>query len=314
MDPFWYGGLSVFKTYPPLSYALVGALTYLTHLDLSLVYKLVQLFAYIGIGVSTYWLALELRTGPFAAAMGALLAVLAYPVFEALGLWGWFTSTVALPLGIGALAALERAVRLRQRRFALLGGALFGLTVLTHHMTAFGLALALVGWGALQVGVPFWRRPGLLPAVALFSLATAVVSLWWVVPFLAHAVDVEFRREVPGNWSFPPSSYIGALTDTSLIGRHVYPSYFGIVHLALAIGGIVLSLLRPGRATPYGVAALVLLAFSLGDQVNPLIGVRPFDGLDVARFHLFLVPFAAVLGAASSALVKECQSRKVVLP
>lgn len=295
-DPYWYGGLRVFQTYSPLAYSLVGLVAYGTPLSLVLAYKIVLLAAYLGLGLATYWLTLELRAGLLPAAVAGILAVTAYPVFQALGLWGWFTTLVALPLGIGSLAALERSLRLYSPRLAVLGGTLLGLTVLAHHMTAFALAIVLVVWVPVRFLTVEGKSSQFVSLLAAFAASTVILSLWWIVPFVLHAASVGFQREVPGLWSFSFQQYWQAIANAGLIGVYAYPTYMGLTLLALAIAGITLSLAGRNHATAYGVAALALWTFSLGAKTNPLLNIRPLDGLDVARFHLFLVPFAATLG------------------
>ncbi|MEE8442329.1 MAG: hypothetical protein V3S37_01155, partial [Dehalococcoidia bacterium] len=111
-----------------------------------------------------------------------------------------------------------------------------------------------------------------------------------------NLLEVGFQREIPGNWSFSLDRYLEAITQGDLIGRYAYPTYLGIGLIMMAIGGIVQAVMVPSRATPYVILLVLLVAFSLGEQVNPLLRVRPFDGLDVARFQLYMVPVIAVLG------------------
>lgn len=310
-DPYWYGGLKVFQTYPPLAYSLVGLLAYATPLSLVVAYKIILLTAYLGLGMATYWLALELRADVVPAAVAAVLAITAYPVFQALGIWGWFTTLAALPLGIGSLAALERSLHYHSLRFAVMGGVLLGLSVLAHHMTAFALALVLLVWLPVRFLTLEGKQPSFFVLVAAFAAGTAVVTIWWAIPFLFHVATAGFQREVPGLWSFSFRQYRLAVANSDLIGLYVYPTYMGFTLLVLAVGGISLSLMERGRATAYGVAALALWIFSLGAQTNPLLRIRPLDGLDVARFHLFLVPFACVLSASYLGNVWEAVSKLI---
>ena len=72
----------------------------------------------------------------------------------------------------------------------------------------------------------------------------------------------------------------------------------GVTLVILATGGVVLALAERRRLAVPAVALLVLTWFSLGVDANPLIRVYPFSGLDIARFHLFMVPLMALLAAA----------------
>lgn len=142
------------------------------------------------------------------------------------------------------------------------------------------------------------RRPDLYRAVLTFVGATVLTTAVWMVPWLVHLLEVGFRREEPGLWTFPLRVYLKALTDWGLVGQYTYPSYVGMGLLFAGVGGVVLSLTTASRFTPYGILVLVLVGFSVGEQANPLVRVWPFAGLDVARFQLYAVPFAALLGAA----------------
>lgn len=297
-DPWWYGGFPLFRTYPPLAYSLPGVLAFLTHLDLIVVYKAVVLVACVGLGMATYWAALELRTGTIPATIAAVLVITGYPLITAASLWGWFSTIIALALGVASFAALERGLRLGSRRMAVLGGILLGLSVLAHHMTAFALAIVLLTWGTIRMFNHRRELRRFLFLTGAFAIATCLVALWWIVLFLFHAVEVGFEREIPGLWDFSIRRYLSSVFDARLMGAHIYPSYAGIIPVGLALGGGILSILRPNKATAYGATCLILLVFSLGQRVNPIIRIWPFNGLDVARFSLFLLPFSAVLGGS----------------
>jgi hypothetical protein len=299
VDPFWYGGrFPYLQAYPPLAYGLVGGVSAVTGVEWVGVYRGVLAVGYVGTGWATAWLAQEMGLARWTALLAGLVALLGYPVLAALGLWGWFTSCVALPLVLLGYGLLERGVWRGKGGWAALGGVCFGLGALAHHMTAFGIGLALLPWGvyALVRGVPGRRQ--VVRAGAAFMGATGVVALPWGIPFLLHALPVGFRREIPGVWAFPPVLYAWHAISPEYIGRYIYPSYlggslvlFGILGLGYAIG--------EGRRLP-GVALvlLCLVWFSLGVGGNPLYRFYPFSGLDTARFSLFLMPFMAILAAA----------------
>ena len=296
LDRYWYGGFHPFTTYPPLTYSLVGALATLPGISLVPVYKGVLLAAYVGTGLATYVLARELGTGRLWGAFAGVLTILAHPMLVSIGLWGWLSSIAAMPFALLAFAGLERAYHRGHVRYAAGGGVALGLAVLTHHMTAFAFGLGLPAW-ALFYLVRYPAARGHLYRVALWFVgATAVVTVWWIIPWLVNVLDAGFRREVPGLWTFPLRQYLEAITNTGLVAQYAFPSYLGIALIVLAVGGTVQALVVPSRTTPYAILLLILVAFSLGEQVNPLLRLWPFDGLDVARFHLYMVPFMALVG------------------
>ncbi len=315
VDPYWYGGFRPFTTYPPLSYSLVGVLAAVPGAGFVFVYKTVLLGAYVGTGMATYLLTRQLGNARSWSALAAVLTVLAYPMMVAVGLWGWFSSVVALPLALVALALLERAYSGGRVRWATLGGVALGLSVLAHHMTAFAFALGLPGWFLFcYIGHSVPQRH-LYRVTAGFGLATVATVAWWVVPWAINLIQAGFQRETPGLWSFPLTQYFGAITQRDLIGLYAYPNYLGLGLIAMAIGGVVQSFLVPSRVTPYAILLVVLVAFSLGEQVNPLLRVRPFDGVDVARFQLYMAPVIAVVGvpflaSAGTALVALSRLRQ----
>ena len=295
-DPYWYGGIPIFTTYPPLSYGLVGALAAIPGVGLVFIYTVALLAAYVGTGLATYYLARQLDNARSWSALAAMLTMLAYPVQVTVGLWGWYSSIVALPLALMALAMLERSLRYGRGRWAIAGGVFLGLSVLAHHMTAFAFALALPGWVVFYYFRQPDQRKDLYKTFALFAGATAAVTIWWIIPWAVNLAAAGFQREIPGLWSFSLAQYLDAITQRDLIGLYAYPTYLGIGLIAMAVGGVIQGLISPSRSTPYAVLLIVLVAVSLGEQVNPLIRVRPLDGLDVARFQLYMVPIIAILG------------------
>ena len=62
------------------------------------------------------------------------------------------------------------------------------------------------------------------------------------------------------------------------------------------MGGII-SLTEARRFGGITVLIVCLIWFSTGTSGNPLINYYPFSSLDVARFHLFMVPLMALLSA-----------------
>ena len=143
-----------------------------------------------------------------------------------------------------------------------------------------------------------YLRRSVVKLSVLFGGVTFLVVLPWGIPFVAHVLDVGFRRETPGLWLPSITSYANNITDTGLIGAFAYPSYLGLTLLVLAIGGTIYALIEWRRLAGLAIGLLVLVWFSMGADLNPLIRVYPFSGLDTARFHLYMVPFMALLGAA----------------
>ena len=296
-DPYWYGGFPYLVSYPPLGYGLVGVISFVTRLDLIGVYLFLLVLAYGGIGAATYWLGLEFGLRKWAAALAGIMALLAYPVLTSIFVWGWFSSVVALPVALVGFMLLERSLRRGEWRLAAWGGFCLALTILIHHMTGLSLGLGMIGWFVFHVASGVYARRQVVITCGIFVAVAVLVVLPWGIPFLIHTLDVGFQREVPGLWRPDLAVYGDNIMDSSLIGDFVYPSYLGITLLVLAIAGTVYALMERRRLAGLAVILLVLVWFSMGANVNPLVRVYPFSALDIARFHLYMVPLMALLGA-----------------
>ena len=277
-DPFWYGGYPYLEAYSPLAYGLLGVSATVTPIPVEILYRIWLLLAYAGLGMAVYWLALEFRFGRALAVWAGLVTLASYPMFDGLGVFGWYSTMVALPLGIAAYAMLERAMRLDSSRSALVGGALFGACVLAHHMTGFGLALGFIAWGLYQVGgrtVPLQTLVGL---TLWFSAGVMAVSGLWAIFFLKHIIEVGFEREQAGNWIFALDDFRLSLFDRGLIRIETYPSYLGWMQIPAALGAVLYALVTRARISGAAAFLLMLTWFSLGIGGNPLIRVYPFSG------------------------------------
>ena len=238
-DRFWYGGFPYLQAYSPLGYGLIGLVAAATPFPLELVYRAALFVAYLALGASVYWLALEFGLRRSIAVWAGLLTLGSYPVFTGLGIFGWFSTMVALPLGLFGDGLLERANRTQKGRLAVWGGVLFAGCLLAHHMTAIGLALGLVPWLLYQYWTGAGDRRRLTRNVVLFSAGGVAVGGLWGVFFLVHILSVGFERELAGNWRFSLEGYRSRLLDRELIGVEIYPSYLGWVQVPLAAGGVL---------------------------------------------------------------------------
>lgn len=291
-DPFWYGGdFPYLQAYPPLAYALVGGISALTGVALVVVFKGVLVLSYIGIAWATVWLAREVGFARWIALLAGLMVLLAYPVLAALALWGWFTTVVAMPFVLLGYGLLWRGVHRGKAGWAALGGICFGLGTLAHHMTALAVGAALVPWGLYYLGRGLYPRWNFLQICSVFISVALLTIAPWGVPFLAHALEVGFRRDIPGLWVFPLATYARLAITPFSIGGYIYPSYLGASTVFFALFGVTYALVEGRRLPGIALMALFLTWFSLGLSGNPLYRFYPFSSLDVARFPLFLAPF-----------------------
>ncbi|PZC51213.1 MAG: putative membrane protein [Chloroflexi bacterium] len=295
-DPYWYGGFSIFSIYPPVGYGIVGVIASIPGIGFILTYKIVLLIAYSAIGTTTYCIARRLDNGFSLSLLAGLVAILAYPVQASVGLWGWYSTIVALPLALLSLILLEKAHDGNRAITAVLGGSVLGLSVLSHHMTAFAFGIFLPIWLIYH----FLTKPDLVNHLfkvsILFVLGVTITTIWWIIPWATSLLEYGFEREIPGIWSFSLHRYFKASLDVELIGSHIYPSYIGLGLIFMAVGGLIHTLTNVSRTTPYAILLLLIIALSLGEAVNPIVKLWPFSSLDVARFQVFMTPLIAVVG------------------
>ena len=308
-DPYWYDGFSYLVAYPPLGYGLVGVTSFVTRMDLGVTYGLLHLLGYAGVGATVYWFALGMGQSRWTAVLAGLLVALAYPLLAAVFLWGWFTSVLALPLALASFMFLQRSLESDRRAPAVWGGVLMSLAILVHHMTGLGIGLGMAGWFLYHAAFPQQPRRRLVLNSAIYCGVAFLIVAPWGIPFFIHSLDVGFRREIPGLWLPTLDAYRSNIVNDDHIGNFIYPSYLGTTLVILATAGTIFALIERRTLAGIAVALLVLIWFSMGAEYNPLIRTYPFSGLDVARFHLFMVPFMALMAAAMVArlvlLVKD---------
>ena len=308
-DPWWYGGLPYLQAYSPGGYGLVGLAAALSPMEIAASFKLVMAVAFAATAVLTFRLGRTLGLRPLFAFTGAALLVLSYPVLSGIGLYGWLPTMASMPLALAAVIALEKWIARGGVKLAVLTGAFLGMSLVAHHMTAIAFSIVI----AVRLGMymldnrPDWRVTG---RFVLWSSVTAVVvSAWWAIPFLMNTLSVGFQREIAGNWQFGFGTVLTNVFNRGLIGIETYPSYIGIAQGLLGIGGSIYAIVYRTRMRGTAVALLVLLWFSMGASVNPLIKVYPLSGLDVSRFGFYAAPLLALVAAAS---VQELASSKLV--
>ena len=297
-DPFWYGGF-FYLVYPPLSYGIVGLLSALTPASLVHSYLSVLILAYGAFGFSVSFLAREFGLKWWPATLAGFFVLLAYPSLNSVFLWGWFTTVVSLPFALLSVAFLERSVQRQSWRWAVAAGVLMALSALAHHMTALTISFGLVPWLLIHLAQGPGMRRDTVVRMLLAATTTVILILPWAIPFLVTTSDTDFRREIPGNWQASLSTYVSHVLNPDLVGEFVFPSYLGVVLTTLALIGLFLSLIERNRLAGIALTSILLLWFSLGTEGNPLIDHYPFSALDIARLHLFLVPFLAILAAST---------------
>lgn len=302
-DEWWYGGLPYLQAYSPGGYGAAGLLSAITPLEIATAFKLVMAVSLAGTAATTYWLGRTLRLSPLYAFFAAALLLLSYPVIAGVGIFGWLPTLASMPFAMAAYVYVEKWTASRNSRHAMYAGALLGVSLFAHHMTAiaFGIAVS-VRLAVFVLDTPTGWRDGwkqVRRSLVLFTAGAAVTSAWWGVPFLVNTISVGFQRELPGNWEFGVSTFATALFDRGRIGVETFPSYIGIVQGVLGIAGAIYAIIYRTRFRGVAIAAVVLFWFSTGASANPLVRVYPFSGFDVSRFAFYVAPLLALLSAAA---------------
>ena len=298
-DPYWYGGF-YYLVYPPLSYGLVGILSAVSGANFVDVYIVLFMLAYGLMGYSVWFLSRELGIRGSAAVLAGLLATIAYPSLNAVFLWGWFTSIMALPFTLISFGLLERSLNNGSKRLAVIAGVLMAVATLIHHMTSVAVVMGLTVWFVYHLMRKLRGRRELILHSVLAASTSMILILPWAVPFLVVATGAGFRREIPGNWSAPIEAYGSNFLDPALIGVFTFPSYLGIVLTVLAMVGGFIALIEGRRMAGVALLLLLLVWFSMGANANPLINLYPFSSLDIGRFQLYMTPFMAIFAAMAA--------------
>lgn len=296
-DRYWYGGWPYVQAYPPLAYGTIAIISALSPIPIEISYRIATVLALIGLGLSVYALALEYQVHKAIALWAGVLSLLSYSLFVSLGIFGWFSTVFAIPFSIAGLAVLERAIRTGSRRAAIASGILFALSLLAHHMTGFGIAVAMVPWALYHLLANPYPRRQTARMIAYSAAAVAAIAGVWMIAFLVHVTGVGFEREVPGNWRVDVEEMRRRAIERSFIGREAYPSYIGLIQVPLAIAGIIYAFISRGRLIGPALMLLVLTWIAFGENAMPLLNYYPLSGLDVARFTVFMAPLMSVLAA-----------------
>jgi hypothetical protein len=293
-DPYWYGGWPYAAAYPPIAYGAIGLLSAVSPLPIEISFRIWTFVAFVGMGLTVYGLLLEFRVRKPVAAWGGLLALLSYPMFVSLGIFGWYSTVFALPFGIAGYATAERSFRTARRRDAVWAGLLLSASMLSHHMTGFGFGMAMAPWAVYRLW-PRGTRSVVFRQLVTIGVVFLVAILPWLMFFIPHLISVGFEREIAGNWDVSAEQMVRRSLERSFLGKEAYPSYIGLIHIPLAIAGLMQVAFGRMRAVGPGILLMVFTWVAFG--APPVIDIYPFSGLDVARFIVFMAPFMAVMGA-----------------
>ncbi|AEF97136.1 6-pyruvoyl-tetrahydropterin synthase-related protein [Methanotorris igneus] len=315
-DPYWYGGYPPFKYYPPLSYWTAGILSFLGFGEV-LAYKIFIFLSFFLCGYAVYLLSREIGMGEWSSFFSSFLFLTSYPLFSSISLWGWYPTVCALPFMLFTVYFLKRCVKTENLRYALLAGVCFGLTILTHHLTAYALAIVFIALTLAEL-LYFERINIFIKALSITLIIGFAISSWWLLPFVEGIGEIGFKRPLEGGWFFTKQFYFKAMFDKNLIGLHVYPSYIGITLLLLGvIGGAFAHYKGSKDALSIFWSFLTLFLVSFG-TTTVIYKYIPFSNqLDVARFWFYMVPFLSIIAGYGTfslyGVLKKFENRKVIV-
>jgi len=229
-NPDWYGGATLFLLYPPLGYYFAFAIS-LVDLGPVLAYKLVDSTFLILGPLAVYYLARSIGLDKKEGVLAAFLFSFSPTIVENYMFYDRFPSIVSLPLVCVFMIALSQALAGRRRLlFLASSGALFGMTILTHHLSAlcaalFGLLLALTK------GLNSKRPYALAHSMIITTVALLIgfsVSSFWAFPFIMASGQLLGNPFYNRNVEFP-------FIRLSYFSLNVITYAFGAAHTGLAL-------------------------------------------------------------------------------
>jgi len=229
-NPDWYGGATLFLLYPPLSYFFTFAVS-LIDLGPVLAYKLVD-SAFLILGpVAVYYLASSAGLDKTEGVLAAFLFSFSPTIVENYLFYDRFPSIVSLPLVCIFMIALSRALAGRRRLFFMASsGGLFGITILTHHLSA--LCAAMFAFLlALTRGLSGRRSRALAFSMTITTTVLLVgfsLSSFWVLPFIMTSDQLLGNPFYNRNVEFP-------FIRLSYFSLDVVTYAFGAAHTGLAL-------------------------------------------------------------------------------
>ncbi len=276
----WYAGMPLFLFYPPLAY-LLAYLPTLAGVDPLLSYKIVET-GFILLAVPLVYL-LARRIGlPRERAAYAVLIFSLIPFVPLNSLFfGRFTNIVALPFFLACLYFTVDVVKGFSRRSMFLAGVFFALTLLTHHLSAYMLALVLVILG-LNLLVEGRSLRGLVKQ--FFSLGSPILiglvfSSFWLIPFILY---LHYWHQL-------------ALKPSAIYSLPI--AVFAFVATVLVASRLTEKTLKPKNMYVRFAFVWAVLFFAYGSFLLPVEYLVPAGGeIDLMRFQLYAsLPLALLL-------------------
>jgi hypothetical protein len=181
-SPEWYGGIYLFKLYPPLGYQVALAVA-LTGLGPIAAYKVVEAAFYALTPWTVYLLSRELSSSRREALIAALLFSLNPSIVENLLFYDRYPNILSLPIQCLLLALLARSLKRKSAHgVTFFSSLLLASLTLIHHLSAVYTFLTLAVLVVSQLGRGGWK---LCKTVLAASAVSILISTFWVGPFIS---------------------------------------------------------------------------------------------------------------------------------
>jgi len=267
-NPDWYGGTALFLLYPPLSYYLTFVAS-LVIWDPILAYKLVDSAFFLLGPVAVYYLARYVGGNKKEGVLAAFLFSFSPTIVENYLFYDRFPTIVSLPFVCLFMIALSQAFAGKRRSlFLIFSGALFGVIILIHHLSA--LCAGLLGLLIALARPLKTRKPRTfahsMTAPAIVFLIGLFLSSFWVIPFITAYDQLLSNPFYNRNVEFP-------FIRLSYFSINVVTYAFGVAHLGLALFSLWTHSLDSGfnrRFVPITIALMLIgmALFESGEKIN----------------------------------------------
>jgi hypothetical protein len=224
-SPEWYGGIYLFKYYPPLGYQ-IALTTAFTGIGAVGAYKIVEVIFYIAAPITVYFLSRELSWNKFESLLAAFLFSLNPSIIENLLFYDRYPNIITLPLLCLLLIAIARTSKRKGYRNIFFPSILLASLTLIHHLSAAYSILILLILFTANIRHQT-KRSGLIIATTIG--AGMLISMFWVGPF---ASSISQLTENPFyNRNVIDTAYMKLTYFTT----NMVTYSFGVIHFILAM-------------------------------------------------------------------------------
>lgn len=289
-NPDWYGGTALFLLYPPLSYYLTFVAS-LVSWDPILAYKLVDSAFFLLGPVAVYYLARYVGGNKKEGVLAAFLFSFSPTIVENYLFYDRFPTIVSLPFVCLFMIALSQALAGKRRSlFMIFSGALFGMIILIHHLSA--LCAGLLGLLIALARALKTRKPQTfaysITVPAIVFLIGLFLSSFWVIPFITASNQLLSNPFYNRNVEFP-------FIRLSYFSINVATYAFGVAHLGLALFALWTRSLDSGfnrRFVPITVGLMLIgmALFESGEKIS--VASMRILGQSVVVFSLLSLFYA----------------------